>query len=62
MPAYAKLLEQCPTLYDAMACSPPGSSVHEDGLGKCTGVGCHGLLQRIFPVKGSNPRLLCLLH
>ena len=27
-----------------------------------TGVGCHFLLQRIFPHQGSNPCLLCLLH
>ena len=26
--------------------------------GKNTGVGCHRLLQRIFPTQGSNPRLL----
>jgi len=24
----AKLLQSCPTLYDPMDCSPPGSSVH----------------------------------
>jgi len=30
--------------------------------GKNTGVGCHFLLQEIFPTQGSNPRLLCLLH
>ena len=30
--------------------------------GKDTGVGCHFLLQRIFPIQGSNPHLLCLLH
>ena len=30
--------------------------------GKNTGVGCHFLLQRIFPTKGSNPHLLCLLQ
>ena len=28
-----------------MDCSRPGSSVHEDSLGKNTGVGCHFLLQ-----------------
>ena len=27
--------------------------------GKNTGVGCHFLLQRIFPARGSNPCLLC---
>ena len=29
-----------------------------DFPGKNTGVGCHALLQRIFPTQGSNPRLL----
>ena len=29
---------------------------------KSTGVGCHFLLQGIFPTQGLNPRLLCLLH
>ena len=32
-----------------------------DSLGKNTGVGCHFLLQGIFPTQGSNPRLPCLL-
>ena len=30
-------------------CSSPGSSVHGDSPGKNTGVGCHVLLQGIFP-------------
>ena len=30
--------------------------------GRNTGVGCHALLQGIFPTQGSNPDLLCLLH
>ena len=29
---------------------------------KSTGVGCHFLLQGIFPTQGLNPRLQCLLH
>ena len=37
--------------------SPPGSSVHGDPPGKKTGVGCHDLLQGIFPTQGSNPGL-----
>ena len=45
-----------------MHCDPPGSSIHGDSPGKNTGVGCHALLQRIFPTKGSNPCLLHLLH
>ena len=42
-----------------MDCSLPGSSVHEDSPGKNTGVGCHFLLQGIFPTQGWN---LGLLH
>ena len=39
---------------------------HQDPLSmgffkKSTGVGCHALLQGIFPTQGLNPRLLCLL-
>ena len=33
-----------------------------DSLGKNTRVGCHFLLQGIFPIQGSNLHLLCLLH
>ena len=47
-----------PTLWDPMDCSPPGSSVHGDSPGKNTGVGCHALLQGIFPIQGLNPGLL----
>ena len=43
-------------LYDPMDCSPPGSSAW-DSPGKKTGVGCHALLQGIFPTQGSNPAL-----
>ena len=38
-------------------CSAPGSSIHGDSPGKNTGVGCHALLQGIFPNQGSNPGL-----
>ena len=38
--------------------SPPGSSVHGDSPGKDTGVGCHALVQGIFPTQGPNPCLL----
>ena len=38
-----------------MDCNLPGSSVHGDSLGKNTGVGCHALLQGIFPTQGLNP-------
>ena len=33
-----------------------------DSLGRNTGVGCHALLQGIFPTQGLNLHLLCLLH
>ena len=46
-----------PTLCDPLYCSPPGSTVHEDSPGKCTGVGCHALLKGIFPSQGLNPGL-----
>ena len=39
--------QSCPTLWDPMDCSPPGSSVHEDSPGKNIGVGGHGPLQYI---------------
>ena len=45
------------TLWDPMDDCLPGSSVHGDSPGKNTGVGCHALLQRIFPTQGSNPGL-----
>ena len=43
-----------------LKCSPPGFSVHEDSPGKNTGVGCHALLQGIFPTQELNQGpLLC---
>ena len=49
--------QSCPTL------------IRGDSLGKNTGVGCHAILQGIFPIKGQNPDLLyylwilyCLSH
>ena len=37
-----------------------GSSVHGDSSGKNTGLGCHALLQGIFPTEGLNLRSLSL--
>ena len=45
-----------------MDCSLPGSSAHGILQGKNTGVGCHDLLQGIFPTQGLNLNLICLLH
>ena len=42
------------TLCNPMDCSLPGSSVHGDSPGKNTGVGCHALLQRVFPTQRLN--------
>ena len=50
----------CPTLCVPVDCSPPGSSVHTDSPGENTGVGCHALLQEIFPTQESNPGLPAL--
>ena len=47
----------CLILCDSMDYSLPVSSVHGDSPGKSTGVGCHVLLQGIFPTQGSNPGL-----
>jgi len=46
--------QSCLPLCGLMDCSPPGSSVHGNTAGKNTGVGCHSLLQGIFPTQGSN--------
>ena len=50
--------QSCPIVCVPMDCSLPASSVHENSPGENTGVGCHALLQGIFPTKGSIPRLL----
>ena len=41
---------------------PPRLLCPWDSPGKNIGVGCHALLQGIFPTQESNPHLLCLLH
>ena len=41
----------CLTLCNPMVCP-------WNALGKNTGVGCHSLLQEIFPTQGLNPGLL----
>ena len=50
--------QSCLILCDPMDYSPPGSSVHWNSPGKNTGMGCHALLQGIFPTQGLNPGLL----
>ena len=55
-------LLSCPT--DRMDCSPVDTRLlcPWDSLGKNTRVGCHSLLQGIFPTQGLNPHFLHLLH
>ena len=47
----------CLTLCDPTDCGPPGSC-HGDSSGKNAGVGCHFLLQGLFPTQGWDPSLL----
>ena len=46
----------CPTLWKTIDC-PARLLCPWDSPGKNTGVGCHALLQGIFPTQGSNPGL-----
>ena len=48
--------KSCSTVLWPMDCSLPGSSPW-DSPGKNTGVGCHFLLQGVFPTQGLNPHL-----
>ena len=51
-----------PTLCHPLVCSPPGSSCPWDSPGKNAEVGCHALLQGIFPTQGSSLHLCRLLQ
>ena len=53
----SEVSQLCRTLCDPMDYSSPVSSVHGLFPGKNIGVGCHALLQGIFPTQGSNPSL-----
>ena len=57
-PFCAQLLQVCPTLYDTVDYTPPGSCAHGNSPVKNTGVGFHALLQVIFPTQGLAPGLL----
>ena len=56
-PVLCLVAQSCPILWNPMGCSPPGSFVQGDFPGKNTRVGCHALLQGIFPTQESNPDL-----
>ena len=58
---HAKLRQSRPTLWPH-GLQPTRLLCPWDFPGKNTGVGCHFLLQGIFPTQGSNSHLLCLLH
>ena len=50
--------ELCPTLLRPHGWEPARLLCPWDFPGKSTGVGCHFLLEGIFPTQGLNPRLL----
>ena len=54
--------QSCPTLCDALDCSPLGSSVPGIFQVKNIGRGFHFLLHGIFLTQGLNPHFLCLLR
>ena len=58
--AAAKLLQWCPTLYDPIDGSPPGSPVPGIFPGKNTGVGCLLLLQCMKMKSESEGTQSCL--
>ena len=57
----AKWLQSCSSLW-SYGLQPARLLCPWDSPGKNPGVGCHALLQEIFPTQGSNPCLLHLLH
>ena len=58
---WAKSLQSCPTLFNLMDCSLPGSSIHGDSPGRNTGVGCYAIPFQECDQR-ANPGLSCLLH
>ena len=53
----SEVAQSCPTLCNPMDCSLTRFLRPWDFPGKNTGVGCHFLLQEIFPTQGLNPGL-----
>ena len=54
--------KSCPTLYDPMDSSAPGSSIHGILQTRILEWVYHFLFQGIFLTQGLNPHLLCVLH
>ena len=58
---HSKSIHSCPAL-QCYAMEPSRLLCLFNSPGKNTGVGCHTLLQGIFPTQGSNPSILLLLN
>ena len=58
----AKPLQSCPLCGTLWTVAPPGLLCPWDSPGNNTRVGCHALVQGIFPTQGLSPCLLRLLH
>ena len=56
---HAKSLQSCLTLHDPMDRGAWEATVHGDSTGKNNGVGCHALLQGIFPTQEYILLFLC---
>ena len=54
--------QSCQTLWEPNGLGPTRLLCPWDSPGKNTEVGCHALLQGIFPTQGTNPHLLRLLN
>ena len=58
----AQSLQLCPTLYNPIEWSPPGSPVHGILQARILEGDCPAVLLGIFPTQGPNPRLLHHSH
>ena len=54
---WSEVTQSCPNFCNPLDYSLPGSSIHGIFQAKSTGMGCHFLLQGIFPTQGSNEGL-----
>ena len=52
-----EVAQSCPTLWDPRDCVTHQASTSMEFPGLSTGVGCHVLLQGMFPTHGLNPGL-----
>ena len=61
-PSEVKVAQSCPTFWDPMDCSPPGSSVHGILQARILKWVVIPFFRGIFPTQRSNSHLLRLLH